>query len=168
MSARDYVGLVKFSHSIFALPFALQGAWLAGGGTPKLSVLCLIVACAVAARTAAMAFNRLVDREIDARNPRTRDRELPAGRLSARGVAALILTSSALFVAAAFALNTLAGLLAVPVKPRNTATFLVETAESVAVTVATPPASAIGLPERPSVTVGPLATSSSVMVAVTC
>src|SRR5262249_22517343 len=95
--------------------FALQGAWLASGGTPKLSVLCLIVVCAVAARTAAMAFNRLVDWKIDAENPRTRERELPAGRLSARGVAALIVVASALFVASAFALTSLAGLLSVPV-----------------------------------------------------
>jgi 4-hydroxybenzoate polyprenyltransferase len=115
MSARDYFGLVKFSHSIFALPFALQGAWLASGGTPRLSVLALIVVCAVAARTAAMAFNRLVDRTIDAENPRTRGRELPSGRLSTRGVVALIVVASTAFVAAAFALNSLAGLLALPV-----------------------------------------------------
>lgn len=115
MRLRDYFSLVKFSHSIFALPFALQGAWLAGSGRPRLPVLALIVVCAVAARTAAMAFNRLVDREIDAANPRTQGRELPAGRLSVRGVWALILVAATLFIAAAFALNTLAGLLALPV-----------------------------------------------------
>jgi 4-hydroxybenzoate polyprenyltransferase len=115
MRTRDYFSLVKFSHSIFALPFALQGAWLAGGGRPRTPVLALIVICAVAARTAAMAFNRLVDREIDAQNPRTRERELPAGRLTARGVAALILVAGTIFVASAFALNTLAGLLSLPV-----------------------------------------------------
>ena len=115
MRPRDYLSLVKFSHSIFALPFALQGAWLAAGGQPKMPVLALIVVCAVAARTAAMAFNRLVDREFDAENPRTQERELPAGRLSVRGVSALILVAAAIFVAAAFALNSLAGLLALPV-----------------------------------------------------
>jgi 4-hydroxybenzoate polyprenyltransferase len=115
MRVRDYLSLVKFSHSIFALPFALQGAWLAGGGRPKLAVLGLIVVCAVAARTAAMAFNRLVDRDVDALNPRTQMRELPAGRLSARGVSALVVVASTVFVAAAFALNTLAGILALPV-----------------------------------------------------
>jgi len=115
MRVREYFSLVKFSHSIFALPFALQGAWLANGARPKLAVLSLIVVCAVAARTAAMAFNRLVDRDVDAQNPRTRERELPSGRLSARGVAALVMVSASVFVAAAFALNTLAGVLALPV-----------------------------------------------------
>jgi 4-hydroxybenzoate polyprenyltransferase len=115
MRVRDYLSLVRFSHSVFALPFALQGAWLAAGARPKLPVLLLIVSCAVAARTAAMAFNRLVDRDVDAMNPRTQMRELPAGRLSARGVAALVVVASTIFLAAAFALNTLAGLLALPV-----------------------------------------------------
>jgi 4-hydroxybenzoate polyprenyltransferase len=104
-----YFSLVKFSHSIFALPFALQGAWLAGGGVPVLSKLVLIVLCAVCARTAAMAFNRLVDRKIDADNPRTRSREIPSGVLSPRGVAVLVLLSSILFIAGAFALNPLCG-----------------------------------------------------------
>lgn len=113
--ARDLLGLVKFSHSVFALPFALCGAWLGSGGTPPLRALLLVVLCAVAARTAAMAFNRLVDREIDARNPRTRTRELPAGRLRAGTVLLLVVVASAVFVASAFALNRLAGLLAIPV-----------------------------------------------------
>lgn len=109
---RDWLSLVRFSHSVFALPFALQGAWLAAGGVPEPRVLALVVLCAVLARTAAMGFNRLVDREIDAANPRTRGRELPAGRLSPRAVLALVLVSSAGFVAAAAALNALAGALA--------------------------------------------------------
>lgn len=114
-SLRDVVSLVKFSHSIFALPFALQGAWLAAGGMPRLATLAWIVVCAVSARTAAMAFNRLVDRRIDARNPRTEGRELPAGKMSPRAVGTLVALSSAVFVAAAFALNPLAGQLAFPV-----------------------------------------------------
>ena len=65
----DYLRLVKFSHSIFALPFALQAAWVAAGGMPDARTLLLVVLCCVAARTAAMGFNRLVDRRIDARNP---------------------------------------------------------------------------------------------------
>lgn len=105
--ARDYLSLVKFSHSIFALPFALQGAWLASDGFPSWADLVWIVVCAVAARTAAMAFNRLVDRELDAANPRTQGRELPAGVVSPRGAAALVALSSAVFLAAAAALNTL-------------------------------------------------------------
>ena len=113
--ARDLFGLVKFSHSVFALPFALGGAWLASGGVPPVRALLLVVLCAVAARTAAMAFNRLVDREIDARNPRTRARELPAGRLEAATVVLLVVVACAVFVASAFAMNRLAGLLAIPV-----------------------------------------------------
>lgn len=109
------LSLVRFSHSIFALPFALMGAWLAADGMPELSTLALIVACAVCARTAAMGFNRLVDRDVDARNPRTKSREIPAGKLSAGAVRALVIVSSALFVAGAFALNPLAGRLSFPV-----------------------------------------------------
>lgn len=112
---RDLFSLVKFSHSIFALPFALCGAWLGSGGVPPARDLLLVVLCAVAARTAALAFNRLVDREIDARNPRTRARELPSGRLRAGTVLLVVVVASAVFVASAFALNRLAGLLAIPV-----------------------------------------------------
>ena len=82
---RDYLSLVKFSHSVFALPFALQGAWLASGGIPAALDLLWIVICAVSARTAAMAFNRLIDRDIDAANPRTAQREIPRGALSPAG-----------------------------------------------------------------------------------
>ena len=111
----DWLRLVRFSHSIFALPFALASAWLASGGRPSWRVLSLIVLCAVAARTAAMAFNRLVDRKLDAENPRTRGRELPSGKLGPRAVGVLVLVSAAAFVAGAFALNRLCGLLSVPV-----------------------------------------------------
>ena len=92
---RDYLSLVKFSHSIFALPFAMQGAWIAAGGVPAVDRLGWIVLCAVCARTAAMAFNRLVDRRIDAENPRTRERELPRGVLTPLSVAALVLVLAA-------------------------------------------------------------------------
>ncbi len=112
---RDWFGLVRFSHSVFALPFALCGAWLAAGGAPGWRVALLVVACAVAARTAAMGFNRLVDRRIDAANPRTEQREIPAGRLGVGAVRALVLLSCLAFVALAFALNPLAGWLAAPV-----------------------------------------------------
>ena len=110
-----YLRLVAFRHSIFALPFALQGAWLAAGGAPRARTLALVVACAVSARTAAMAFNRLVDARFDARNPRTRARELPAGTLRAPAVAALVGLAAALFVLAAHALNPLCGTLSWPV-----------------------------------------------------
>ena len=101
--------LVKFSHSIFALPFALMGAWLAAGGPPGATTLGLIVVAAVAARTAAMAFNRYIDRDIDASNPRTSGREIPSGQLSPAFAAGLTAVSSAVFVGVAFALNPLAG-----------------------------------------------------------
>jgi 4-hydroxybenzoate polyprenyltransferase len=110
-----YLRLVAFQHSIFALPFALQGAWLAARGVPSLRTLALIVLCAVSARTAAMAFNRLVDAPFDAANPRTRGRELVTGALGRRAVAALVAGSAAVFVAGAYALNPLCGALAWPV-----------------------------------------------------
>ncbi len=103
------LSLVKFSHSVFALPFALMGAWLAAGGRPAMGTLGWIVLCAVSARTAAMAFNRLVDRDIDAANPRTVGRELPSGALAVGYARALVLVSSGIFIAGAFALNDLAG-----------------------------------------------------------
>lgn len=112
---RDWFGLVRFSHSVFALPFALCGAWLAAGGPPGWRVAGLVVACAVAARTAAMGFNRLVDRAIDADNPRTRGREIPAGKLGVGAVRALVAFASLAFVALSFALNPLAGWLSAPV-----------------------------------------------------
>lgn len=112
---RKYLSLVKFSHSIFALPFALQGAWLAAGGVPSAWHLTWIVVAAVAARTAAMAFNRLVDRHLDAANPRTRVRELPSGELTVGQVRGLVLVSTLAFIGAAFTLNELAGWLSLPV-----------------------------------------------------
>ena len=112
---RDWFSLVRFSHSVFALPFALCGAWLANGGLPPARALVLVVLCAVAARTAAMAFNRVVDREIDARNPRTEGREIPKGRISARGASVLVALASAAFVLLAFQLNRTSGFLSVPV-----------------------------------------------------
>lgn len=111
----DYFSLVRFSHSVFALPFALCGAWLGSGGPPPARALLLVVACAVAARTAAMGFNRLADREIDAQNPRTRARELPARKIAASAAALLVLVASLAFVALAFALNRTSGLLSLPV-----------------------------------------------------
>jgi 4-hydroxybenzoate polyprenyltransferase len=110
-----YLRLVAFQHSVFALPFALQGAWLAADGVPGARTLALIVVCAVAARTAAMAFNRLVDAPYDATNARTRGRELVTGALSRGRVAALVVACSALFVAGAYALNPLCGALSWPV-----------------------------------------------------
>ena len=105
------LSMVKFSHSVFALPFALMGAWLASGGVPRWRTLVWIVVAAVAARTAALAFNRLVDRHIDADNPRTAVRELPSGALSPSYAGGLVVVSSAVFVLAAYLLNPLSAAL---------------------------------------------------------
>ena len=103
-----YGRLIRFSHSIFALPFALSGAALAAAvsGFHPLQLLWIVVAM-VAARSAAMGFNRIVDRRIDADNPRTAQRELVTGALSTGAAAAFVVLSSALFVAAAWQLNPL-------------------------------------------------------------
>ena len=100
--------MIKWEHSIFALPFALSGAVLAAGGWPPLLKLLWIVVAMVAARSAAMAFNRLVDARLDAANPRTATRALPAGQLSAAFVTGFVVVSTALFVVAAAMLNRLA------------------------------------------------------------
>ena len=103
--------MIKWEHSVFALPFALCGAMLAARGLPAYWQLGWIVVAMVAARSAAMAFNRLADATLDAANPRTATRALPAGLLSRRFVAAFVLVSSALLVLAASRLNRLALLL---------------------------------------------------------
>ena len=104
-STRTTLEMIKWEHSVFALPFALTGAVLAAGGLPPLRVLGWIILCMVAARSAAMAFNRLADAELDAANPRTRARALPAGALTRGFVAAFVLVSVALFVFGAAMLN---------------------------------------------------------------
>jgi 4-hydroxybenzoate polyprenyltransferase len=103
--------MIKWEHSIFALPFALCGAMLAAGGFPSLRQLAWIVVAMVAARSAAMAFNRWADASIDAANPRTSARALPAGQLSPAFVATFVIVSSAIFIFAASQLNRLALLL---------------------------------------------------------
>jgi 4-hydroxybenzoate polyprenyltransferase len=99
--------MIKWEHSVFALPFALCGAMLAAGGLPRLAQTGWIVLCMVSARSAAMAFNRLADAQIDAANPRTATRAIPAGTLSMRFVATFILVSCGIFVLAASQLNKL-------------------------------------------------------------
>ncbi len=99
--------MIKWEHSIFALPFALTGAVLAAGGWPRWSVLGWIVVCMVSARSAAMAFNRLVDAKLDAANPRTALRALPAGQLQSGFVGGFVVVMAAVFLAAAGMLNQL-------------------------------------------------------------
>ena len=113
-STRLTLEMIKWEHSIFALPFALTGAVLAAGGWPRLPVLGWIVLCMVSARSAAMAFNRLVDARLDAANPRTKMRALPAGKLGAGFVAGFVAVCAGVFLLAAAKLNRLTLELAVP------------------------------------------------------
>ncbi|MFM8292667.1 MAG: UbiA family prenyltransferase, partial [Planctomycetia bacterium] len=124
---RTYLELVRFSHTLFALPFAVTAALLAAdrGIDPTLAAgpggwlrpAAGILLCMVAARTAAMAFNRLVDRTIDAANPRTASRHLPRGDVGAAEVLGLVVAASAAFVAATllFLPNWLPLVLSIPV-----------------------------------------------------
>ena len=100
--------MIKWEHSIFALPFALCGAMLAANGLPSGHQLFWIVVAMVGARSAAMAFNRLVDAKFDAANPRTATRAIPAGTLSKTFVALFVAVSAAVLVLAAYELNWLA------------------------------------------------------------
>src|SRR6185503_11578941 len=97
-----YLSFVRFSHSVFALPFALTGALLAWRDHPfSWAQVGWIVVCMVGARSAAMGFNRLVDARWDALNPRTAIRELPRGAMSMREAAVFVIVSSTIFVYAA-------------------------------------------------------------------
>ena len=97
--------MIKWEHSIFALPFALTGAVLAAGGWPPVRVLGWILVCMVSARSAAMAFNRLADADLDAANPRTVMRALPAGTLGRSFVLWFVVAASAVFLLGAAMLN---------------------------------------------------------------
>lgn len=106
--------MIKFQHTVFALPFALLAAFASANGIPELRVLGWILVAMAGARSAAMAFNRLVDEKIDAENPRTASRALPAGLVSRAFVAIFTVISSAVFVLATWMLNQLAFFLALP------------------------------------------------------
>src|SRR5262245_34936493 len=102
---RRFASLVKIEHTVFALPFAYVGAFLAIDAVPSAHDLIWITVAMVGARSLAMALNRLIDAEIDARNPRTAARELPAGRLSRSQVILFCLASLALFLVAVWQLD---------------------------------------------------------------
>ena len=106
--ARTYLSFVRFSHSVFALPFALTGALLASRQHPVTwrHVLWIVV-CMVTARSAAMGFNRLVDARFDAANPRTSSREIPSGRMSTTEATIFVMVMSIAFVGAAAQLSWL-------------------------------------------------------------
>jgi len=113
-SAKLTLEMIKWEHSVFALPFALTGAVLAADGWPHARVLLWIVVCMVSARSAAMAFNRLADAELDAANPRTAMRALPAGLVTRPFVYAFIAVTAAVFLLGAAMLNRLTLILAAP------------------------------------------------------
>ncbi len=102
-----YLGLVKFEHTLFALPFAAISLLVASDGHPAARTVLWVLVAMVGARSAAMAFNRLADRDIDRRNPRTAGRHLPTGAVSVGGAALFTLVAAALFVFAASRLNPL-------------------------------------------------------------
>lgn len=104
--AQAYAGLVKLSHSVFAMPFALLSLLVATDGTPSLRLLGLVVLAVVCARTAAMAFNRYADRHLDADNPRTQGREIPSGAVSAQSALGLTVASGAAFLFTCWLLST--------------------------------------------------------------
>ena len=100
--------MIKFQHTIFALPFAFLAAFTVARGVPQGRVVLWILVAMAGARSAAMAFNRLIDAQIDAENPRTRNRALPAGLVTKGFVAGFTVLSAAVFVLAAWQLNPLA------------------------------------------------------------
>jgi 4-hydroxybenzoate polyprenyltransferase len=108
---KSYLSLVKFSHTIFALPFAMVGFFMAvkhqGSTGLDIKLLALVLGCMVFARSAAMAFNRWADRHFDAKNPRTAVREIPAGVISERQAFAFVVINCLLFVACTFFINWL-------------------------------------------------------------
>ncbi len=109
-----FLGLVRFSHTLFALPFALASLLWASQGRPGWRVFLLVLLCMVFCRNAAMAFNRLVDASIDARNPRTVRRHIPAGILSRKEVLLFFVANAVFFVGTTFFLNRLAFILSLP------------------------------------------------------
>ena len=99
--------MIKFEHTLFALPFAFLGAVMAANGLPTWWQILWITLAMVGARSAAMTFNRIADRDIDAKNPRTANRELPSGKLSVQFAWVFLIASVALFLLAAYSLNWL-------------------------------------------------------------
>lgn len=110
----NYLSLVRFSHTLFAMPFALASMLWAAQGLPTLRTFLLIVVCMVTCRNAAMAFNRLVDADVDKDNPRTARRHIPAGILSRTEVLAFLIGNAMVFIGATYFINLLAFVLSMP------------------------------------------------------
>ncbi|HVZ81671.1 MAG TPA: UbiA-like polyprenyltransferase [bacterium] len=106
-SFKVFSNLVVLPHSVFALPFALASLLTATHGKPPLRVLLLVIVCMVLARTAAMAYNRLVDADIDAKNPRTQNRDIPAGRIRPWQVRVIVLICFFAFIGTCYFINPL-------------------------------------------------------------
>ncbi|NOQ27436.1 MAG: 4-hydroxybenzoate octaprenyltransferase [Bacteroidales bacterium] len=107
---KNYLSLVKFGHTIFAMPFALIGYFLALHQTKsefEWKLLLFVILCMIFARNAAMAFNRFIDREIDVKNPRTAIREIPAGIINAKSAFLFVIINSILFIITTYFINTL-------------------------------------------------------------
>ena len=104
--------MIKFKHTVFALPFALMGAFLAGRGMPSPAVFFWVILAMVGARTAAMTFNRIVDSRFDAANPRTAKRAIPAGDVSMMESWLMVVLSAGMFFAACAMMNTMALIIA--------------------------------------------------------
>ncbi len=109
---RTYLEMIRFAHTVFALPFAFMGALLAAGGIPSGRTLWWILVAMVGARSGAMGMNRIADRHLDALNPRTQDRALPQGRMSLSEAILFVIGSFGVFLLAAWMLNPLCFLLA--------------------------------------------------------
>ena len=110
ISIRHYLSLVKFSHTVFALPFAITGFFLgieATEQTPDWTLFLKVVLCMVFARSAAMGFNRFIDRRFDEKNARTAIREIPAGIISPGAALSFVITMSVLFIATTWLINPL-------------------------------------------------------------
>ncbi|MBA4321662.1 MAG: 4-hydroxybenzoate octaprenyltransferase, partial [Odoribacter sp.] len=107
---KSYFSLVKFSHTVFAMPFALIGFSLAVSGNDhqfSIRVLLLIIMCMIFARNAAMGFNRFADRKYDALNPRTASREIPAGKIDSKSAALFVILNVILFISTTYFINPL-------------------------------------------------------------
>jgi len=111
LKLKEYLDFVKIEHTLFALPFAYLGAFLAKGGLFSLRLFILIALAFTGMRTVAMTLNRIIDREIDALNPRTANRHLPSGRMSLREAYAILIVALIVYFTSAYLINKTAFLL---------------------------------------------------------
>lgn len=113
-ASANLASLVRIEHTVFSLPFVIMATLIGSGGVPDITTIALIIIALTSARTAAMSFNRVADLKYDSRNPRTSSRELVTGAVSKTAAGWLVALSSLFFVASAFALNNICGVLSFP------------------------------------------------------